>query len=91
LPVTFDSYLEEAVDFMKSNSDTENFVGFYDFEIAKMERNLSFMQEQYKLDPEKLAIDRFNFANYFKEYDNRKGTNFTKTFPELTKFYQGLL
>jgi hypothetical protein len=91
LPITFNSYLEEAIDFMKANSDVENLVGFYDFEIAKMERNLAFMQEQVNIDSKKLAIDRYNFANYFKEYDRRKGTNFIKTFPELAKFYQGLI
>jgi MoaA/NifB/PqqE/SkfB family radical SAM enzyme len=88
LPSKFDKYLVEAIDFMKSNSDVDNFVGFYDFEIAKVERNLSLMQERNKLDKDKLKTNRINFFKYFSQYDERKNTNFQEVFPELLSFYK---
>lgn len=91
LPEEFIEYLEDAIAFMKDNTDTENFVGFYDFEIAKMERNLQYMREARDVDPEKLAVDRFNFGQFFREHDKRRNTNIERTFPELAKFYRNCL
>jgi hypothetical protein len=87
LPSSFDSYLEDAIEFMKANSNVDNFAGFYDFEIDKLERNLSLMRERNSLDSDKLEIDRRNFHNYFSQYDERKGLDIVSTFPELKKFY----
>jgi len=87
LPAEYEKYLENAIEFMKANSNVNDFVGFYDFEIAKLERNLSLMKERESISKEKLEIDRKNFVSYFKQYDKRRGTNFKKTFPELKKFY----
>jgi hypothetical protein len=36
---------------------------------------------------EQLTTQRIDFVKYFDEYDKRKGTNFLKTFPEYTEFY----
>lgn len=91
LPLEFSSYLEEAIAFMKEHANTDNFDGFYDFEIAKMERNLMYMLEAKDLDLEKLAVDRANFGQFFKEHDARRKTNFKKTFPELANFYKDCL
>ncbi len=88
LPYEFDIYLEEAIEFMKANSNVDNFDGFYDFEIAKLERNLAIMRERTSLDFNKLALDRKNFASYFDQYDVRKNLNLSTTFPELAAFYQ---
>lgn len=86
LPLEFDRYVEDAIAFMKANSSVENYTGFYDFEIDKMERNLALMKDR-TLDANKLNINRHNFANYFAQYDARKGTDFATTFPELSEFY----
>lgn len=88
LPKEFDVYLEEAIAFMKEHKESENYVGFYDFEIDKLERNLALMRERDSIDPDKLDIDRKNFYMYFTEYDARKKLKFTKVFPEMKKFYQ---
>lgn len=88
LPNNFDQYLIEAIEFMKSNSDVDNFAGFYDFEIAKLERNLKMMQERSILDNNKLEIDRINFFKFFEQYDQRNNTQFLDVFPEFTNFYQ---
>jgi len=89
LPKSFDKYLEEALVFMRENANTDNFAGFYDFEIDKVERNLALMRERDSLDHEKLTVDRKNFYSYFSQYDARKNLNFEKVFPEMKKFYQG--
>lgn len=91
LPSKFESYIEDAIMFMKQHTNTENFVGFYDFEIEKLERNLAFIKNRDNEHLGKLAIDRFNFGKYFEEYDNRKGTSFRETFPELAEFYTSCL
>jgi organic radical activating enzyme len=88
LPASFDRYLEEAIDFMKANNNTDNFVGFYDFEIAKLERNLSIMKERITLDPSKVELDKKNFVSYFDQYDARKDLSLVDVFPELKEFYQ---
>ena len=88
LPASFDKYLEEAIIFMKENSNVDNFVGFYDFEIAKLERNLSIMRERNNLDSFKVELDKKNFVNYFNQYDSRKNLSLVDTFPELKEFYQ---
>jgi hypothetical protein len=80
--------LKEAIDFMKANSNVDNFDGFYDFEIAKLERNLAIMQERNSLDPHKVILDMKNFASYFDQYDMRKNINLVEIFPELESFYQ---
>lgn len=87
LPKSFDVYLEDAIEFMKANANVDDFAGFYDFEIAKLERNLALMKERNSLDKNKLEIDRINFYNYFKQYDDRKNLDITKVFPEMKKFY----
>ena len=38
-------------------------------------------------DDAKLAEGRKDFYNWFTELDNRRGTNFVETFPEMEKFY----
>ena len=82
LPESFDHYIEEAIAFMKENVDTSSFVGFYDFEIAKLERNLAMLREnRYAGDVAKMH--RSNMRDFFAQYDDRKGTDFNKTFPEF--------
>lgn len=80
LPGSFDHYIEEAISFMEANMNTENFVGFYDFEVEKLKRNLKVLQENRFTDD----IHRINFVKFFKQYDDRKGTNFLEVFPEFT-------
>jgi sulfatase maturation enzyme AslB (radical SAM superfamily) len=86
LPKKFESYLQEGIDFMKENVESGNFAGFYDFEIAKAERNLAMMQEVANVE----IRNHTNFVKFFKQYDERKGTNLVETFPELKDFVNGI-
>lgn len=83
LPEQFDSYIEEAIAFMKSNTDVDNFVGFYDFEIDKLERNLKILKESRTNN----EINKRNFVKFFDQYDQRKNTSFVSTFPEFKDLY----
>jgi hypothetical protein len=87
LPKEYQVYLEDAIAFMKENSNIDNFAGFYDFEIAKLERNLAIMKEQ-SVSESQLLINKKNFVTFFDQYDFRKGTNFVDVFPEFKLFYQ---
>lgn len=83
LPKEYKSFIEEGIRFMKDNSNTEDFVGFYDFEIEKAERNLNLFNDSI-IDQ---AVNRINFYKYIVQHDDRRGTDFVKTFPELQDFF----
>lgn len=87
LPPSFEIYLIEALEFMKENTNTDNFAGFYDFEIDKVERNLSVLRENSKLGISQVILDRTNFIKFYEQYDQRRGTDLLKTFPEFEQVY----
>lgn len=79
LPAEFEQYMIEAIEFMEEHKNVDDFVGFYDFEIEKVKRNLSVMQSAKTTQ----SINQKNFIKYFEQYDQRKGTDFLATFPEF--------
>lgn len=87
LPESFDHYIEEAIEFMKQHLDTSEFVGFYDFEISKLERNLTILREQ-RFTGEEATLHRNNMVSFFKQYDERKGTDFIEVFPEFATLFK---
>jgi hypothetical protein len=62
-----------------------NYVGFYDFEIEKAERNLRILQNREDLDEVVLKRNIENFFNYFDQHDERRGTDLLTTFPEFRR------
>jgi organic radical activating enzyme len=78
LPLEFSSYFVEAIDFMEQNTDTSNFVGFYQHEIEKVKRNYNFFLESNSTDQ-----NLKNFKMFFKQYDSRNKKNLVDVFPEL--------
>ena len=70
---------------MKKHQDVSNYAGFYDFEIEKAERNLRILKDRSKLDEEDIERNIKNFFDYFKQHDERRGTNLLTTFPEFKK------
>lgn len=79
LPREYSYMIKDALDFMKANSNVDNFAGFYDFEIAKVERNL----EMFLATPRhELTTQRKNFVMHMTQHDQRRETNFEQTFPE---------
>jgi len=61
-------------------------VGYSDVEIQKLKRAYDWMISPK--DEQKLLNQRSNFGRYFRAHDERRGTDFKKTFPELADFYE---
>jgi organic radical activating enzyme len=87
LPDSYLPYLEEQLDFMKANQQ-QTYVaelcgrGFYDYEINRMSRVLSVFKSR-----QANTQSRKDFAAFVDEHDQRRGTNFLETFPEMKEFY----
>ena len=80
LPPEYKQMILDQVKFMKANQC--NGKGFDDREISKLERVQYLIPETR--DPNHLK----DFALFFDEHDNRRGTNLLKTFPELVNLYR---
>ncbi len=79
--------LDDCVKFMEQNRETEQGLGFTQFEIAKVKRNISIIKNsKIKLGDAKNR--KFQFYNYFKQLDSRRNTSFVKTFPELSAVWK---
>ena len=59
--------------------------GFTDVEIGKITRLYDWMIAPQ--DENQLLTNQKNFYRFFNAHDERRGTNFLKTFPELKEFY----
>ena len=59
--------------------------GYTDTEVAKLRRIYDWMTAEQ--DPVVLNRNRGNFYRFFNAHDERRGTNFCKTFPELEDFF----
>lgn len=60
---------------------THDNYGFSNIEIQKIKRIYDFAMK--KLPPAELIQRRQDFSKFITEYDNRRGTHFATTFPEL--------
>ena len=89
LPPVYTKRLQDIVDWMKSNLETEEkpFCGFKDYEVHRMQRVLDWMREGSKLSTEYVKLQRADFYRFFNEHDKRRGTEFLNTFPEMREFW----
>ena len=71
----------------KTEQPENPFKGFKDYEMHRLQRVIDYMREGCNLTPEYVTMQRANFARFFKEHDARRGTDFAKTFPEMTEFW----
>ena len=86
LPESYAYKLEKVIEWMREHELKDNsFVGFKDYEIQRMERNLAWMREPQ--DPKQLARDRADFHRFFAEHDKRRGTSFLAAFGEMREFW----
>jgi len=90
LPDSYVDQLETVWAFMLRNIETEStcFQGFKDYEIARLDRDLAWMRDGSKLDSEYVKRNKADFYRFFSEHDSRRGTNFLKTFPEMSAWWQ---
>ena len=92
LPSSYHAVLEDVIAFMKDNLMPEDsFIGFKDYEIQRMERNLLWMSEPKE--QQYLKEQRADFYRFFNEYDKRNegmgyGTErFLEAFPQMKDFW----
>lgn len=80
----------QYVDFLGIPKFDNRLKGYSDVEVQKIKRSYDWMVSKFK-DPDKIHRQRRDFGRYFRAHDERRGTDFKKTFPELADFYQHCL
>jgi len=88
MPASYAWNLEQVLHWMQTQAildDAKQFVGFKDFEINKMQRDIAWMRAK----PGNLDIKRnmIDFYRFFLEHDHRHQTVFTETFPEMNDWW----
>jgi hypothetical protein len=86
LPPAYAGILERVADWMELNLETpeDPFHGFKDYEVQRMRRDIAWMRAGTDCVAEKKA----DFYKFFSEHDRRRGTNFLRTFPEMTTWWK---
>jgi hypothetical protein len=75
----------QLADFLAVPLFENKYIGYSDIEIQKIKRTYDWMKSVK--DDDDLKKKRFNFGNFIEAHDKRRGTDFTKVFPELEEFY----
>jgi hypothetical protein len=83
----FMPYMYDSLEFMRNNCDDSDKKKFSNAELDKFSRVVKYMETSFYPE-DRLREGRRDFYNWFNEYDRRRGTDFSKTFPELEKFMQ---
>lgn len=78
--------LEETIKYMKQHKEghSNRFMGFKDFEVSKIQRLIDWIKSDTGFDIKSAKRD---FYLFFSEHDQRRNTDFLKTFPELELFW----
>jgi hypothetical protein len=71
----------------QAETESTRFQGFKDYEIARLDRDIAWMRDGQKLDPAVIIKNKADFYRFFSEHDRRRGTNFLKTFPEMSAWW----
>jgi organic radical activating enzyme len=82
----FMPYMYNHLKYIKENVDDLSKNKFTNLEYEKFRRVVDYMETTIYSD-EKLKEGRKDFYNWFTEYDRRRNTNFSITFPSLAAFY----
>jgi len=53
-----------------------------------LDRDIAWMRDGQKLDPAYLNRNKADFYRFFSEADRRHGTDFLKTFPEMSAWWR---
>jgi len=87
LPESYASKLDQLKDWMQGNLETaeDPFHGFKDYEVARLDRDIAWMRAAQGQDHSQAKGD---FYRFFKEHDHRRNTDFLKTFPEMSAWWQ---
>jgi hypothetical protein len=90
LPESYVDQLEQTWTWMMKNLEKpeDPFHGFKDYELARLDRDIAWMRDGQKLDPAYINKNKADFYRFFAEHDRRRGTDFSKTFPEMTAWWR---
>ena len=90
LPESYVEQLEYLWAWMIRQIETEatRFQGFKDYEIARLDRDIAWMRDGQKLNVEYIQQNKADFYRFFAEHDRRRGTDFLRTFPEMSTWWQ---
>ena len=90
LPESYADRLEHLWAWMLKHQETEanRFKGFKDYEIARLDRDIAWMRDGRQLPKQYIDQNKADFYRFFNEHDRRRNTDFLKTFPEMTEFWQ---
>lgn len=89
IPENLLSYVDSQIEFMEQNKDTTgSLIGFGDHEVYKLKRIRSVIEEELKNPARDINVLRKDFTIFVREHDQRRGTDFVNTFPELKDMYE---
>jgi len=86
LPESYAQKLESVRDWMSQNLTTDSnlYNGFKDYEVARLDRDIAWMRSAQAQDHSQARAD---FYRFFSEHDQRRGTDFSRTFPEMKRWW----
>ena len=84
LPESYAAKLEQCVDWMSSMVGTD-LIGFRDFEVQRLQRDIAWMRQGQRQDQSQHKAD---FYRFFSEHDQRRSTDFKNAFPEMSAWWQ---
>jgi protoheme ferro-lyase len=84
LPESYAYKLEQCMKWM-STKITTDLVGFRDFEVQRLQRDIAWMRQGQQSNWAQAKADFFRF---FSEHDRRRNTSFTTVFPEMTAWWK---
>ena len=82
-------YADEALEFMKANTDKHResrWVGFKPHQIERFDRSIEFMKQGFDTDEKRQEAEE-NFVRFFDDHDRRRDTDLLATFPEFAPQY----
>jgi len=90
LPESYADKLQETLTWMSTNLETEatRFKGFKDYELNRLDRDIAWMRNGQQLDSVYVVKQKADFYRFFSEHDRRRNTDFLKTFPEMSAWWQ---
>jgi hypothetical protein len=87
LPESYVERLELLWAWMIRQIETEEepFKGFKDYELHRLDRDIAWMRAAQLANHSRAKAD---FYRFFSEHDQRRGTDFLKTFPEMRSWWE---
>ena len=79
-------YFDAILQFIDDNRDESDVTKFSDLEYERFRRVRDYFAT-VSYDEHRINEGRKDFYNWFTEYDRRRGTSFSETFPEMMDFY----